>query len=240
MFELIEVERGVEFAVYDREDVLVERRGHARLVIVSAQYPRRILDEIRAEQERVVRLHLRRESREEMDPRARHEVTDGAAEKGDHSGATIGDHLEMAIEVTDDTAHREPGILRGDHLGCVDQRALADVEGHVAFERSVCSHRVEEYACLVGTAGPELNQCVGVREVGDGAGVANQDRSFGFGGVVLGKPSDLLEQSTALSVIEPFGWKILRCRRQAGEHVSRQCAPYVIGAQIHIDRGVCG
>jgi hypothetical protein len=149
-------------------------------------------------------VHLPAESVEEPCAAGRLVVADRATEERDHAGATARDHVEMAVEVADDTVHGEPGVVAGDHLGCTDQRAFADVERHVALERAARAQRVEQHACLVGAARAELDQRVGVREIGDRSCLLGQDRSFGFGGVVLGQPRDLVEQLASLRVVEPL------------------------------------
>ena len=107
------------------------------------------------------------------------------------------------VEVADHGVDLEAGVVVGQPHGGRAQELVAHVEGHVAAQRAVRDHGVEQDPGLVARPGPELDQRVGQRDFGDLGGESIEQLALGPGGVVLGQPGDLVEEPAALLVVEP-------------------------------------
>ena len=77
----------------------------------------------------------------------------------------------MVLEVADDRVHLDAVVLARDRGGGVAQRLLAHVEGHEAIERARVAERVEQEPGLLRRARPELDERVGLGQLGDVARV---------------------------------------------------------------------
>ena len=118
VLEGVEVEVGAELAVEDLEHVLVELGGDALGVVVGGLQPGRVLDQVGAEQEVVAGEHQRRDPAHEGAALVGVEVADRAAEEGDQPFvAGVGDALEVVLEVADEAADVEAGVLVDEQLG---------------------------------------------------------------------------------------------------------------------------
>ena len=113
VLEGVEVEVGVQLAVDHRQQVAVERRGDAGGVVVGGLEHGRVLDQVGAEQQPVLRAQQRGRASAGTPPRAGREVADRAAEEGDHARALGGgQRVEVALEVAEDAVHAQPGYPR--------------------------------------------------------------------------------------------------------------------------------
>jgi hypothetical protein len=90
-------------------------------------------------------------------------------------------------------------------VGRLDQRGLTDVHRDEAAQRSGRAQRVQQQPGLVGSTRAELNERAGVGGGGDLVRHRGQDGPLGARRVVLIQLGDLLEQLTAVLVIQPLG-----------------------------------
>ena len=111
----------------------------------------------------------------------------------------------VLLEVADDACHGEPGIFGGEQRAGLRQRRLIDVEADVPAQRSGGAQRVEQQPGLLRRAGAELDERLGLGQLGDLRRLCGEDRAFGAGGVVLGEPGDLVEELAAALVVKPLG-----------------------------------
>ncbi|MEX2210367.1 MAG: hypothetical protein WD689_01190 [Gaiellaceae bacterium] len=185
-----EVELGAELAVEHLEDVQIELRGDALVIVVGALQHRGVLNEVRAEQQRVAGCERVVKRPQERGALAR---ADRGAEEGDEPPAAAGQQAEVALEVADDGVDADPRIVRGDLLGALAQHRLAHVEGNEPFQLVAVAERVEQDPRLSGRSGSDLDKCVGLRERGDAVGDRLQDLPLGTREVVLRQARDLVE-----------------------------------------------
>ena len=173
VLEGVEVEVGAELAVEHLEHVLVELGGDAGGVVVGGLEPVAVLDQVGAEQELVAGPQQRRDPLEEGLARARVEVADGAAEEGDQPAAVgRGDPLQVLLEVADEAADGEAGVLVDQAGGRLVGDLLGDVDRDVGLEAAGVAHRVEQVAGLRRRAGAELDQGAGPAGGGEDLGRA--------------------------------------------------------------------
>ena len=158
VLERVGVEVRLELAVEHVEDVLVELRGDAGGIVVGGLEGGGVLDQVRAEQEAVARVHQGGDPGEERAPGPGAEVADRAAEEGDQRPLGPGDPLEVGLVVADDALDREPRVLVDELAGGPAGDLLGDVDRDEPLERAGVAHRVEENAALGGGAGAELDQ----------------------------------------------------------------------------------
>jgi len=92
----------------------------------------------------------------------------------------------MLTEIADDEVHGEALVLVGEDRGGLAQELVAHVEGDVAGQDAELLERPQKHPGLLARAGAELDECVGLRQLGDGRGVRLQQGPLGPGGVVLG------------------------------------------------------
>ena len=102
MGEQVRVEVPAELLVEHVQDVLVELCRHPGGVVVGRHQAPPVLDQVGAEEERVVARHGAVEVEEEPGPPGRVEVADGPAQEGDQAAALGGDRRQVLAEVADD------------------------------------------------------------------------------------------------------------------------------------------
>ena len=166
--EGVGIEVGAELAVEHAQHVAVELGGHAGGVVVGGDEPVDVLHEVGAEEERVAGLEGRRRRRR------------GTALVG--SGARLpmvpprnatrrvpppGSSSRWCSKSPTTACTSMPGYSPAIGERGVAQRRLAHVERHEAPERAGGAQRVEQEAGLLRRAGAELDERVGLRELGD-------------------------------------------------------------------------
>ena len=205
--ERAQVEVGAELPVEHPQAVAHEGLGRARRVLVGRDQPVDGLDQVGAQQQPVAGLQGVGQGAEERAALLGVEVADRAAEEGDHPAAARGPWRqvrEVQGEVADERLHRQPGVAAAEHASGVAEGLLGDVDRHEPFESPRAGEGVEQHPGLVGGAAAELDDGGRVAGAHHVAGVADQDRALGLGGVVLREPGDLVEESRALVVVEPL------------------------------------
>ena len=128
----------------------------------------------------------------------------------------------MEGEVADERLHRQAGVALAEHVGGVAQGLLGDVDRHEPLQPPGPGERVEQHPGLVGGAAAELDDGGRVTGAHHVAGMADQDRPLGLGGVVLREPGDLVEEPGALVVVEPLGRQRERPAAEAAAYVVDQ------------------
>ena len=118
-------------------------------------------------------------------PLLRGQVSDRAAEEGDHPPAALRQQRQVAFEVADHGVDGHPRVLGGHRGRRRPQRRLVDVEGNEAAQRPPAVEGVEEEPGLLRRARAELDQRVGAGARGDLAGPVDEDAPLGAGRVVL-------------------------------------------------------
>ena len=96
------VERRVQLAVDGGERVAGERFGHAPAVVVRRLQAGDVLDEVDAEQERVVFREHGGKRCEEPSPLLQVKVPDRASEEGNQAAPCPGKRAEISFEIADD------------------------------------------------------------------------------------------------------------------------------------------
>jgi hypothetical protein len=231
VLEVVRVEVGAELTGEDVEQVLVERRRHARRVVVRAHEPVAVLHEVRAEQEEVAGTGGPVQSLEEGPPRLRREVADRAAEEGDQPVAGLpGERAELVVEVGDQSAHRDGREVRRDLLRGVAERLLGDVERDEQCLPTARSEPVEEQSRLARVAGAELDEGADQRQL---PGALLEDPLLGARRVVLRELGDGVEERAALLVVEPLRRDGDRRHGEPSAHVVGEAAG--LGDRAHLD-----
>ena len=115
-----QLEVGTELSVHHGEEVEVELGRHARGIVVGAQQPAPVLDEVTAEEDGVLGAELGAQRREEDSPLLWAQVPDGAAEEGQQAGRRTGQLGGRAVEVVDEASHPGGRVL----LAQLGHRAL--------------------------------------------------------------------------------------------------------------------
>ncbi len=174
---------------------------------------------------------------QELAPLARVEVADRAAEEGDQPRRAVAvDPLEVDLEVADQAADFEAGVLVDQGLRGFVGDLLGDVDRDVGAQAAGGAHRVEQVARLRGRAGAELDQ--GAGSAGGGEDLARavaQDLALAAGRVVLGQLGDLLEQLRAALVVEVLRRELLGRGGQPLAHVLRHRLGGA-GVEVDVDR----
>ena len=196
---------------------------------------RGILHEVGAEQQPVVRAELAAHRAQEPPPRAGQEVPHRPAQQGDDPRARgLGQRVEVALEVADDAVDLQPWVLLDELRGGGEHGRLGDVERHVAAQRPVRGHGVEQHARLRRVAGAELHELARAGVLGHLPGDRLEDPPLRAGRVVLRQLRDALEQLGAVRVVEVLGGQLLGGPREPVEDVLGEGA-LVAGAQARGD-----
>ncbi len=233
--EALGVEAGSHLPVEHRQEVAVERCGHAQHVVVGSLEPGGVLHEVATQQQGLSVVEVPGDLRQQLGALGRHEVADGGAEEGDHPLASVRQQAQVVLEVPDDGVDAGSGILGGDGGSGSAQGRLGDVEGHEALEGSGLGERVEEDPGLLRRPRAQLHEGVGPGGDRDVVGVVQEDLTLAPGEVVLVQGRDLVEQRAACLVVEPPRLQLLRAGRQAGEDVGSQGGRQVLGAEVDVD-----
>ena len=194
-----------------------------------------VLDEVGAEEERILVGHGGDHVREELGARRRRQVADGAAEERDQAPSAGGEQVEVVLEVADDGVDVEARVLGDDGAGCASKGRLADVEGNEPAQHAAVSQRGQEQARLLRRARSELDERVGAGGVGDGAGAGIEDLALAPGRVVLREAGDLVEELAAALVVEPLGGQLFRGGREPGARVALERRPQVVAAEVDVE-----
>ena len=147
-----------------------------------------LLDQVGAQQDPIIGAEQGGKPGEEVAPRLRVEVADRAAEEGDEASAlAVGDALQVMLEVADQAADGEAGVLLNQRLRRLVGDLLRDIDRHVGPQAAGIAHCAQQVTGLRGRAGPELNQRPRRSSGGDDLGGAfGEDRALRPGRVVLG------------------------------------------------------
>ena len=168
VLEGLEVEVGVELAVDHREHIAVEPRRHARAVVVGADQPAGVLDQVGAQQQGVARLQACRTA------------PTGSRRAGPASGcrswsprnttsrrADARDLAEVLLEIAADGVDLDARILVEDGRARRLQHPGVDVERDEPAQRSAVAQRAEQQPGLLRGAAAELHQRVRTGRGGD-------------------------------------------------------------------------
>ena len=194
------VERPVQLTVDGGESVADERLSDAPTVVVRRLQSRNVLDEVDAEQKRVVLGERSAQHSEEPPALLRVQVPDRASQEGDQPAVVPGEHAKIAFEVTDDRMHEDPRVGGRDRLRARSQGLLAHVERDEAFERACCVELVQQETDVVRTPGAELDERPRLRALRDRARPVAQDLTLAAREVVVREPRDLVVQTRAALV----------------------------------------
>ena len=223
VLELVDVEVRRQLPVDDPQHVAVELGGHARRVVVRAQEPAGVLDQVGAEQERVAGLQRGRTLREQLGP--------GRADRGCRSssrgtrscGARPAGRLPGRARSRRRTAR---SAARGTAVASAAVASASTVgsTSNGTNSRSVPASRSARSSRPVFSDVPLPSSTSDSRRDrrGDLAGARGQDLALGPGRVVLRQAGDLVEQLAAALVVEVLGRQGLRGRGQAGAHIGAQ------------------
>ena len=188
------VERRAQLTVDGGERVADERLGHAPAVVVRRLQSGNVLDEVDAEQERVVPREHGSERPEEPSPLLGVQVPDRASQEGDQAASASGERAEIALEVTDDRVDEDPRVGGRDRLRARSQSLLAHVERNEALERAGGLERVQKETGVLRGPGAELDERARLRAPCDRGRTSAQDLALAPREVVLREPRDLLVQ----------------------------------------------
>jgi hypothetical protein len=214
------------------QDVAVELRRDAGRVVVGRLDDRRVLDQVRPEQEGVALAQHAAHVAQQSPAAAGREVPDRAAEERHEPPAAVrrGDLAEVALEVADHAVHLQAGVVVDQLVGGLAHHPLGHVHGDIP--RGTV-HRVEQHARLQRGARAQLDQLRrGARRRDDLARAVPQDRRLGARRVVLGQLADGLEQLRAARVVEVLGRDLLE---RLGEAVQRVVGQAPLGALADVD-----
>ena len=211
VLEVVGVEVGVELAVEHAQHVAVELGGDALGVVVGRLEHARVLDEVGAHQQVVLRAEQARDLAQEAAPAARREVADRAAEERDDARA-LGRRARWSrwrskSPITPCT--RRPGYSLVSALA--QSRTIDSVTStrHVAAQRARAVQRVEQHARLGRGPGAQLDELDRAGDRRDLVGRALEDRALGARRVVLGQLADAVEQLGSARVVEVLGRQLL-------------------------------
>ena len=158
------------------------------------------------------------------------EVAQRAAEEAHEAlPVGLGQPVEVALEVADEAVDAQARVLLDQPAGAGPQRALGDVDRHVAAQPAGVGHRVEQHAGLVGRARAQLDELARAGQLDDLGGARLEDRALGPRRVVLGQLADAVEELRAAGVVEVLGRELLERPGQAVEHVLGQGALGAVG-----------
>lgn len=211
MVERLWLKVGVQRAVDHFEYVAVKRGGHSCGVVVGGPKPADVLDQIRAEQERVAGGERTRDRAQERGARRRLQVADRRPEEHQQPASASGEQRHVAFEVPDHRGNLDAGMLGGHRLPGGEQRRLVNVERDEATQRPLGGQRGQQQPGLLRRTRPDLHQGVGAGPPRDRRRHVEEHRAFGTGGVVLGQPGDLLEKPAAAFMVAQRG-EIVRHR----------------------------
>ena len=209
--EGVQVEIGAELAVDPHQQVAVERRGHARGVVVGRQQRGQVLLQVDADDHR-----RRLAERGAHPPEERHRLL--RPEIADRRSGKEADPVRAQPVVGQGDRLHEIGVDRhqpeigkpGPHVPHrLGERAVVDVDRDPRrrlLERAQQDRRLAARAAAeLDHAGPRADQR------GHLAGVALQKADLGAGQVVFVEGRDLLEQRRAARIVEePAGQRLLR------------------------------
>jgi hypothetical protein len=195
VLERLQVEVGVELAVDDVQNVLVELGRDTGRVVVRGLETRPVLDQIGPQEEAIPWVHQGGDPGQEGAPSCRIEVADRAPEEREQAALLARKPLEMDLVVTDNSVDGEVWVLADQLRGRPPRDLLGDVHGDVRLQQLRLVHRVEQHARLRSRAGTKLDQGVAPGRLHDLGGVVLEDRALRPGRVVLGQLGDLLEQA---------------------------------------------
>ena len=184
------VERRLELAVHGVERVADERLGHAVRVVVRGLEPGDVLDEVEADEERVVVLERARDGAKKRRAAAAGRGSRSCF-RGTRSAAAppVGSDVEIALEVADDRVDDDAWIRRRDRLRARAQGLLAHVEWNEALERR--RERVEEETRVLLAFPAPSSTSVRARVRAAISVRARQDLALAPRQVVLRQPRDL-------------------------------------------------
>ena len=215
VLEAVEVEIGPELAVDAGQQVEIERRGHARRIVVGDEQALLGLLEVGGEQQVVAGEQELAHLPQELVRGRPVEVPDRASQE-QHEQALAGGaargHLAQAVQVLalePDDAHRIEAIELA--LG-LDQGRARDVDRVVGGELPA-PQRLEDPARVLRAAAPQLgDQDRGPEGANDLLRVVAQDAGAGAREAVLGKEADHLEERGPDRVVEVLRGQLLLLR----------------------------
>ena len=120
--------------------------------------------------------------------------------------------------------------------GGAAEELVADVEGHVPRQRAGLLERGQQHPGLLAGPGAELDERVGLGQLGDRRGVRLEQGALGPGRVVLGELGDLLEEAAAPLVVEPHRGDGLLLALQPLQRVGQHLAAHLLGREMDVDR----
>src|SRR5699024_502826 len=140
----------------------------------------------------------------------------------------------MFFEVTDHGVHLDVGTVLGQSGRGCGEEVSADVDGNKTAQTAVTAHGGQEQSGLDPGSGAEFEKGLGIGHLGDLVGVAFEDGAFGAGRIVLGQLGDVLEQGSAVCVVEPLGRELFGAEGQAFGDVLTQGRVEITGGQLAI------
>src|SRR6478752_4602956 len=123
--EALLLERPVQLPVDGGESVADECLSDAPTIVVRGLQSRSVLDEVDAEQKRVVLGERSAQRSEEPPALLGVQVPDRASQEGDQPAVVPSEHAKIAFEVTDDRMDEDPRVGGRDRLRARSQSLLA-------------------------------------------------------------------------------------------------------------------
>ncbi len=210
-----DIDAGAELPVHAREEVAGEGGGDAGGVVVGGLEHGAVLDQVDAEQEKIVRTEGGGEPPEKEIRIPRLEIADRAAEKDDHRRRGGAQQRKRFLVGAVDAEAMGAGVLPGDHPQGVTQGADADVDGNVAAAAVVGGAGPQQMPGLGRAAGAEFDQRHRTGAGQDVGGVALEDGGLGAGRVVLRLAGDLLVEGAAAGIVEKSAFELRRAAVEA-------------------------
>ena len=222
MVERVRIEVRAELPVDDREHVLVEGRRNPGAVVIRRDQRGGVLDQVGAEEQRVVGTQLRPEAGQELGAFVGQQVAQRSAEEREQARAVPLRQLQTVQEVGDQHVHAKLGVVGEQRVSRLRQGALADIYRQVALQRAGGAEGVDQQAGFLGGARAEFDQGSGSGRRGDLVRPRGQDLPLGARRVVLGQLGDLFEEFAAARVIQPLGRQPFRCAGEAPQHIGAE------------------
>ena len=207
MVELRRIEIALGERVHVPQEVPVEGRGDALRVVVGQVDRGRIGDQVGAEQQEIVRLHVLAPAREQRERRPVFLVSDRSAQEEQQPAPAGGlaRELQQLGVIGKHLLHRDLRAGFREDLLRPLERVRADVDGDVSRPAPCRKRGVEQRDGLRGGAAAELDHVgeLGTpRRLDDGACSRLEQGPLRPCGKVLGQARDLLEERAPRVVVE--------------------------------------
>lgn len=214
VLDVVEIEPGVQLAIHPLEQILRELRRDPRRIVVRRLEHVPVLHQVHADEEVVSLWRAARQLVPERIGLRVREIPDRGAEEHRHRRRVSGEEGERVLVRPHHAAEPHVRVPFGDPLLGACQGRRTHVHRDVLDRTAAGPVGVENVTRLDGAPGAELDQRHGPGAAGDVGGVRVEDGRFRSREIVLGQPSDLVEQRAPPGVVQkPHGHPAGRVRQ---------------------------